>query len=274
MLRSGVEMLDQLVSTGLPAGSFALIICPGDDVGNGGAAVARRGADALRRDLTGPGGLVESQVEILGGPRAAVDVALALTRAGTVPAGLLLVCWLGLVGASDGEPLLVGDSTADGRSGTLRFSQLLALIAASPARRRVALVDGWHANGTVHGGDTDHAVADAFLAAAARQGGRLEMLIDVSAAEPVFAAGPLPPAVAGMDRLLAGGDPDGPELLTVRGVLAATRARLDPAGGVRAAHLTVSSRVVHTLRSGPDQRAPLAARARGGARRRCLPRRP
>ncbi len=228
-------MSDQLASAGLPADSFGLIICPDGGVGNGGAAVARRGADALRRYLTGPGGLVDSRVEILDGPRAAVDVALALTRAGTVPTELLLVCWLGLLGASGGEPLLVGDPTAGGQAGALRFSQLLALVAASPARHRVVFVDGWRANGA------GHDVADALLTAAARQDGGLELLVAVSEAEPVFAAGPLPPAVAGLGRLLASGDPNGPESLTVGGVLAATQTLLDPTDGVRAAYLAGSA---------------------------------
>jgi WD40 repeat protein len=234
-------MADQLVPTGLPAGTFALIICPGGAVGDGGAAVARRGADALRRDLTGPGGLAATRVEIFDGPHGALDVALALTRAGTVATELLLVCWLGLVDASAGEPLLIGDPTKDGQSGTLRFSQLLALVAASPAQQLVAFVDGWHANGVGDNGDAGHDVAGAFVTTTAHQDGRLELLVAVSEAESVFAAGPLPPAVTGVDRLLAGGDPDGPESLTVGGVLAATQALLDPTDGVRAVHVAGSA---------------------------------
>ena len=232
-------MPEQFISAGLPADSFALIICPGGEGGGSDAETAARdGARALRRGLTGVGGLPGDRVQIFDGSSSPAELALALTRAGSVPTEVLLICWLGPIGGSGAEPLLVGDPAAAGsRSGTLRFSQLLALAAASPARHRVVLVDGWRT-----GGDqvpaTGADLVGSFLAAATRQGPALELLVAVSESEAVFAAGGLPPAVAEVNRLLAGGDPDGAELLTVGGVFAAAQRRLGSASDVQAAHLT------------------------------------
>ncbi|MBL7493162.1 hypothetical protein [Frankia sp. AgW1.1] len=236
-------MQQPLDPTGLPADSQALIICPGRPPEPGAAqvvATALRGADALRRSLTGPGALAENRVQLVDQPRTAVDVAMALTLAGTVPRDVLLVCWLGPVAPPDGgEPLLVVGTEPDAeRSGTLRFGQLLALTAASPARRRVVLVDGWRL-----GSDSsvtarpEEDLAAGFAEVAGRYGDELELLVAVSPGEQGFAAGPLPPAVASVDQLLMAGDPDGPEQLTVGGLFATAHRRLAAAGVVSATHL-------------------------------------
>jgi hypothetical protein len=108
--------------TGLPADSQALIICPGRPPEPGAAqvvATALRGADALRRGLTGPCALAENRVQLVDQPRTAVDVAMALTLAGTVPRDVLLVCWLGPVAPPDGGDLGGGKAVIIGDPGGL-----------------------------------------------------------------------------------------------------------------------------------------------------------